>query len=207
MVVMGQKETNEGLIIGGDDQKPIEDLTFAERLLKALEDLKNETARLADAVELSGIGFPKSKKWGWMQFDLGDKGTLPRTLAAKSYYTFITEKDLPSKYGYLHSLDISCDDEDLYVELQYNDARNNKQEIAGTLADFRSLGFNEMAVMPGDPVVIDRAGLFPVIPQFIARIGPSFNLPFNTPFKWTLKNNTATDILIYSHQIYFIMVL
>ena len=189
----------------------------SEEVRKAREELAKLKKEIADAqaqltnfknffddIWLTGQAMPKSKNWGWRQISIQDKvGNLPFTLKSGQDILIASEGDLLSDHGYLHSLDLAANSGNLFVELVLHDKVGGTISFGGTLSDFRLAGFDENMVMAGDPVVRSTGA----VPEWVARVGPSFYLPFSAPFAWRLKNKTQTDIVIYSHDIYFIMIL
>lgn len=180
-----------------------------DKVMKLLEGIGDKLETLAEIASLGPIGFPLwAANWTWQLADLSKKMELPGSIAANSTITVITDKDLYGDQGFLHSLDLATSSGDLKIESKSFDPRGNQLVIAGALSDFRAAGFNKfMPASAGDPIVMSNAADGgPSPPEWVARISPSFNIPFNVPFSWKLINPGAA-ITIYSHHIYFILVI
>ena len=177
-----------------------------ERILEELKNIRQEIRILREVNLLSGTGLPLSDWWTWQQFNVGTF-----TLAAASSEILVQDSDLFSGSGYLHSLDIQASSGNTFIRLRYS-SRNTTFQIKGLFSDFRAAEFSEhVPISAGDPIVVDRATASPngtgetTPPEWAARISPSFNVPFNTPFILSLENNSTAAITVYGYDIYFLM--
>lgn len=180
-----------------------------EKVMKLLEGIGDKLDTLSEIASLGPIGYPLwAANWTWQLADLSKKITIPGPIAANGTITVITDVELHGTQGFLHSLDLASSSGGLEIESKQWDPQKNELVIAGSLSDFRSAGFNKfMPASAGDPIVMDNAtDGGPTPPEWTSRISPSFNIPFNVPFSWKLINPTTAAITIYSHHIYFILI-
>ena len=171
-----------------------------------LSELKKLNEQLEDLKQLHMIterAMPMSSWWVWRQFKRTEILTLKP--GGKEATDIINDDKLVTQYGFLHSLDIQTSSGNLKINLDYS-SLGRKFNISGTFAEFELADFSDLIPLPGDPVVIDRASRSRTVPpEWTARIGPSFDIPFNTPFKFSLTNPSSNDITIYAWDFFFIM--
>ena len=171
-----------------------------------LKELKKQNEQLEDLKQLQMLNeraMPMSSWWVWRQFKRTEILTLKP--GDKTADPIVDDDKLVTQYGFLHSLDIQASSGDLKFNLDYH-SLGRKFNISGTLSEFELADFSDLIPLPGDPVVIDRSSRGRTVPpQWTARVGPSFNIPFNTPFRFSLTNPSDNDIVIFSWDIFFIM--
>ena len=143
--------------------------------------------------------------WDWKKFKLPAS-----TITANSKIVVVdSKKDFPQGYtkGFLHSLDLQVSSSDLQVTSKVSSGIDRSPvDIDGKLSDFLSANFDKRIVLPGDPVVVDRAAeALATPPEFTARVGPSFMLPFKEQFQWIFTNGTGSDMTLYGHEIFFLL--
>ncbi|MDO8618356.1 MAG: hypothetical protein Q7R49_00240 [Candidatus Daviesbacteria bacterium] len=142
--------------------------------------------------------------WDWYQ-----KTTGAFTLLANTERVVIDSKrDLPDGWrrGFLHSLDLQCDDNNLRIESKLGSGpARGPVTISGSLLELELAGFDQNIVAPGDPIIFDRTAEAIPVPEYILRVSPTFMYPFNQDFTWKLINNTTSDIYIYGHEVYMIL--
>jgi len=142
--------------------------------------------------------------WDWKQFDFGSFVVAD----GETKIMIDSKKDIPFNYrqGFLHSLDIQCDGNGLGLEAKLSSGpARGPITISGTLLEFELAGFDKNLVMSGDPVVFDRTAEAIPVPEYVAKLNPTWMYPFRQGFTWKLINKSGADIQVYGHQIYFIL--
>ena len=175
-------------------------------LAAELKVLNKRLKFLATMQSVNSFAFPVSGYWTWFQ----KSGTQVYTINAGQTLSLVQTSDLPSAYGWLHSLNLSASSGDLILSLISSSRGGGQTRLRGSLQDFWLAGFNpRMPASAGDPVVVktstDEPAGFPAVPEWKARVSPSFNVPFNTPFTFNAINNTSAAITLYNYDVYFVM--
>ena len=124
-------------------------------LEKAVAELTAEIKRLRSALQIGPIGniIPLTDNWQWKQIKLQSKVTLPYSLLPGESLTVVTDKELPSKRGFLHSVDLTTDSGNLYIEAVLYDPKGTELRLEGILSDWVLAGFDSNIVQAGDPVI------------------------------------------------------
>lgn len=185
-----------------------------------LKKLTERLSKLTKILTLTSGPLAMSPYWTWFQkngrnISIPAGKTVPLLLTSDFPYKPAGTQAAPQlgqTIGYLHSFDIQASSGLLQVSDVYS-SQNQQFELTGTLLEFWLAGFNpRLPVSAGDPLVINRAVDEPdavkisSVPEWVARISPSWNLPFNSPFKFTVTNtDPSTTIAVYGYEIFCIL--
>lgn len=172
----------------------------------------NEMLKLYNTIALmNGHGLPLSKYWEW--FQKSSTASTSSTLTTKvakngGSVDLVTDKELPSDYGYLHSFDIQVDS-GLFSGVVTYASGEKIFTVGGLFQNFWAADFSpRVPASAGDPIIVNQAIDEPAgstLVNWTARVSPSFNVPFNTPFKYTLTNTDTADHNILGYDFYFYM--
>jgi hypothetical protein len=193
--------------------------TTNDDILKELRQMNARMKFMATIQMLQAHELPGSPYWEWFQ----KSSATPQIIPAQQGVTLIDDSGLPSHYGYLHSLDIQCSSGFFMEKLTYysggSHGSGHQQFLQGHPIDFWLAEFSPRApISAGDPIVVfrlidDAAGTaISAQPEWTARVSPSWNVPFSTPFKFELINDQSypggtpgAAATIYGYDLYFWM--
>ena len=184
----------------------LQSISLNQKLIVESIDKLNATLMAnARQMGIGSWGLPTTTSWTWENINLEQKGRKPFTLAAGEDIELVSEKDLTFKRGFMHSMGMGISSINLNFDLVAADSTGRKLHMANTFANLRAGAYSELIPAPGMPVVVDRAGLSPTVPQVAVRIPPSYLIPFNTKFSFTVINKTSSAALIYDFDAFFIL--
>lgn len=184
-----------------------------QALLQELNDLmrkQNDLLKLNNTLQLmSGQGLPRSKYWQWFQVTAAQAGgSITTAVKAKQSVDIVIDDKLPSSHGFLGSWDFQCDSGLFQIIINYHSG-DKPASWGNTLQNLWNNDFSpRVPASAGDVIVVNQAIDEPAasgLTNWNLRSSPSWNFPFNKPFKITVTNTDTVLRNIIGFDFYFLL--
>ena len=137
--------------------------------------------------------WPAEERWDFMVFRLGEiRGSRPLLLPPRTRFKVVTEKDVPTKTGYVWAGYVAANSPQSGFGIRYR-GMQREFTLEYTFQDLHDLGFAQQ--VPG-AFTLNRFNQ-PAPPEYVLSLSPSLYLPFGREFEAYVVNRGGTNALIY----------